>query len=118
MTESRLKLPRIDAGRLGKGFVMIQGRRRLAEVIDRLGKGNIQYLIEKDKDLSHFLSHEKEEEYRKSGKGYAWLGNLLTDEDFLSMIPSWATELVKGYGEKGEQWLKRQVAWLRAFVTL
>ncbi len=110
MSESRLKLPRIDAQKLGKGFVMRQGRRRLAEVVNRLGKGNIKYLIENDKDLSQYLSHEKEAEYRKSGKGYAWVGKLLTDEEFLSMIPSWATELVKSYGDQGEQWLKRQVA--------
>ena len=98
---------------MGKSWVLRQASRRVNEIVTRLGVARIKFLIENNKDLSFYL----EGELHQLGKSYSWAGRFISDEDFLSIIPPWVLMLVAKYGDQGEQWLKRQLALLREFIT-
>lgn len=111
----RLKLPGLNASALSRSFVLRQARRRVTEVLDRLGEERLRFLIENNQGLSHYLSKEQEAQFRRQAQSYGFIAKAITVEDFPEVLPEWVKGLVIEYGESGQQWVEAQMRWLISF---
>lgn len=116
--ETKLILPRINAAKFSRAFVLAKARRTVTAAINKIGPENIRFLVANDKDLPQYVPREMQEQYLLVAKNYPGLGEIISDEDFVAMIPPWAIQIVQSYGDTGVQWLRRQLVWLRSFITL
>ena len=111
------KFPGIDAGRFSRSLVMNRGRRGLTQFLNQVGPERLEKLVAAKKPLSEVLPAEQTAEYMKLAQQFHWVANLISDEDFYNMLPSWCLQIVIDHGVEGRQWMAEQVIWLRSLFT-
>lgn len=111
----RLALPKINAEKFARSFILIKVSRQLRNVVETLGVDNISYLIESEKDISAYVPANLEAEYRQRAKIFGQVADIISEEDMFDMLPEWAKLLISKYGDTGKAWFKKQVDWFRTF---
>lgn len=104
----------LQPGRFARTFVLLQARRRIQTLINGLGPERIERLITDHTSLASLIPAEKLQEYRVLAARNSWLANVISDEDFLQMLPPWVLTLVDNHGEPGREWLITELTWLRS----
>ena len=134
----RIAFPRVDGVKLARGFVRRKASRAVGEMLNKLGKDGLAWLIDHDIPLSDVACLSKYDsdtiphvvelmeqrmeqlkeisevvciEYKRAAGAYRWVADTMTDDDLWSIIPEWAQRLTKD--GNGNIWWQKQVAWLR-----
>lgn len=111
-----LKLPPINAQAFSRGLVTRRGSRGIAKFLEMVGPDVCRKIVEAKTPLSTLLSPEQLAQYQHLAGQYYWLANLITDIDFVLMLPPWFQEIIRTT-PGGLQWLKEQVAWIRTLFV-
>mgnify|MGYP001583785086 CR=1 FL=1 len=96
--------------------VLREGGEKVALFANKLGPERLAYLLDNNKDLSFYLPKELEAQWRAAAPKYAFLAQIISDEDVWTMLPPWARTLVESRGPAGVEWWKKQLAWIRSFM--
>ena len=120
----QLKLLPINAGRFKKSLVLRQATRASEEyiwpVLEAVGRERVDWLIKNNKPLAWRIFTLRPDwigGLKRSASSYKWAVDLITDEDVRKMLPGWFTELASENGEVGEQWLGKELGYLRSFFN-
>ncbi len=109
-------LPAIDGLKFSKGLAIRRGSRGLAKFLEMVGSDNCRKIIEAHRPLSLAVPPEVLAEYVQLAQQWHWVANLITDQEFETMLPPWFIEIVnKTPG--GPQWLRSQIVWLRSLFV-
>lgn len=109
-----IPFPKIDGKALAVSLVLRQARRRMEDFLDQIGPERLKWMVENDKDFAQFLPPGA-----GLGAGESSLFaklSFVTDDQIAKLAPPWAKQIVDSQGEKGQAWLKRNVAWIRGMV--
>jgi hypothetical protein len=104
----------LQPGKFARGFIKLQARRRIQALVTGLGPERIERLIIDKTPLSSLLPPDKLQEYRALAARNSWLADVISDEEFLQMLPPWVLDLVKKHGDPGREWLIAELTWIRA----
>lgn len=110
-------LPKLNPQRLSRAFVRNVAARRVREFLEELGAERVQWIVENRRQLSTLITPPQEAHYRKLGRGFGWVSQAISDEDFEKMLPEWAGDILTSSGEEGRAWFKGELRWLRGFLT-
>jgi hypothetical protein len=111
-----LKLPAIDGLKFSKGLAIRRGSRGLAKFLDMVGPTTCQKLVENHTPLAQAVPPEVLAEYVQLAQQWHWVANLITDQEFETMLPPWFLEIVRDT-PGGPQWLRSQIVWLRSLFV-
>lgn len=107
--------PIINPTKLRKSFVLHEARNLFEEniwpVLDKVGEGRIDWLIEQDLSLAERLDGLVDV---SQAKRYKWASELITDKDFEFLLPPWFIQTVRKHKERGQDWLLREINLLRS----
>ena len=107
---------KINGQALSRAFVKRQFSHKVSDVIESIGEKRLQDLIMHGEDISTLLSAEMLSNVKQQAIKYRWLGDIISDEEFMGMLPSWSLSIIKEHGEAGTVWLRQQIQLLRAVV--
>lgn len=111
-----LRLPRIDPERFARGFSKTLAKRAIEEklypILEGVGGERIRWLIENDQALYTRFPDTLYE----GAKGYSWMLKSFSHQDFISFLPDWLVKLCQSYGEKGKEWMNREVNGIRKLL--
>lgn len=94
-----------------------QAERKIVDYLGKIGDKRVRWLVENKKNFSDFVPPGKLAEYKAKAKNYDWVAFVITDEDFINIIPAWVKSIVSEHGDEGALWLKAQLKWLREIFT-
>ena len=112
----RLHLPSIDGGRFAKGLARRQVQRRLLPFLETVGTERISWIIGQDRPLRSFIQPGTEEALRAKAQEHRWVAMSISDEDLLRMLPPWMHDVIAQHGEQGQDWMRRELGWIREFI--
>lgn len=104
---------KVNAGVFAKTFVHRKAERGIQGICDRIGSANMEILIKHDKPLSLLVPPSDLDDLSKKARQFSWAAKLISDDEFVRMLPDWVREKVKANGEQGNLWLGKQIEWLR-----
>ena len=116
-------LSRLNPRGVAKNLVMIKAKRFIAEYCDGIGQDRLRWMIREGKQLREFVTEEQiaiaygmtVEEFRGLRRQWAWVSNLVGDEDFVKVLPDWVMLEIQAH-KHGKQWLDELVLWIRWLV--
>ncbi len=124
MTPFGVSLPPLNSGVFKHSLVLRKAtrlsREHLWPLLNTVGNDRVEWLIQNNKPLTEriFALHPDWLEGLKQGAGnYKWAVDAITDQDAKKMLPDWVAALATKNGEVGEQWLKRELNYLRSFFA-
>ena len=112
-----INLPQVDGSRFSRLLVINRGRRGLAQFLNTIGPERFEKLVSERKPLAEVLPKEQTAEYMKLAGHFHWVAALISDQDFVNMLPVWCIEIIAKHDEEGAQWLGEQLAWLRSLFV-
>jgi hypothetical protein len=105
----------VDGNRVIRAVVVTYAKAGIARYCNAIGAERFCWLIDNDRSLSSFVPREKELEFRAKAPKYQWAAKLISDQDFVDMLPNWLKSLIAQRGELGMKWMEAQIPWLRGF---
>ena len=98
---------------IGDRLVLIKAERSIREFCDALGEKRFEWMVAHSRPLRDFVTPELQKAINVAPQ-YGWVGEAISDEKFIAMIPPWVHEIIGRHGEEGQVWLRDTVAWLRS----
>lgn len=112
-----ISLPQINGGVFARTFAVRRGTRELDKILVQVGSQRIEQIVAAGDPISKHIPPDKMEAIRELVAAYPWVANLITDEDFLRMLPPWFLQIVAAHGDPGKQWLVREIRWIRSLFS-
>ena len=106
-------LPKLNPERFRKAFVKRRVARQVQTFMEKLGPERVEWLVVNRRPLEGFMD-QRMRQLAAVAPHYAWVAELVTDEEFLEMFPEWSLSILERYGEEARAWFLGQVAWLRS----
>ncbi len=108
----------LDARKMSKGFFVRVATQRVEDFVNgALTPERLRFLLGSKMALVEAFPPDMQTEFRGMGQANNWISDIISDQEFLEMVPTWARQIVGKYGEEGEKWLGEQLVWLRGFVS-
>lgn len=99
-----------------KRFVHIKAERSIREFCDALGEKRVEWMVTNQHPLSRFVTPELQKVISVAPQ-YGWVGDAISDEEFVQMLPPWVHQIVEQHGEEGQAWLRSTIGWLRSLFN-
>lgn len=110
----RLKV-NVRAG--ARKYLLAQYGHQIEPILTGLGQVNVKWLIENSKDLQQFLPAQTQADMKHNLAGWKWVTDIFTDDEVIAELPPWFKSELDTHGEKGLEWAKRQLLWLRSLFS-
>ena len=95
-------------------FILSRAKREIPKIFDNLKPEWIEQMVTQNRTLESVLPPEKLAGYRKLAHQYNWLSAIISDDDFLNMVPQWVHDIINKHGDQGIAWRAEQMSWLRS----
>ncbi len=113
----------MDGSEFSRSLLMRRLRRDVQAKVDEIPPARIREMIVERQPpqlllkalVSQFAPGKSLQEIQAAAQEYQWVGQYLTDEEALKLLPGWCRALVNEYGEDGWEWLHKEVAYARQF---
>ena len=105
---------KIDGQVVARSLLLRQVKHKVENFVNLIGETRLRYLLEKDKSFSDYIPERQIKQYITD---YSKLAGLITDEQLKEMLPVWALNLISERGEKGREWLDRNLAWIKGIIA-
>lgn len=102
---------------LAQRFILNRARREIPKIFEGLKPEWIEQLVTENRSLESVLPPEKVAGYRNLAQHYNWLSAIISDKDFLGMVPQWVHDIINKHGDQGIAWRTEQMRWLRSLFA-
>lgn len=106
-------LPKISVEKLRKAFVNRVAARQVRTFMEGLGPERVEWMVANRRPLESLMD-DRTRLIAAKAPHYAWVEDLITDEEFEAMFPEWSLKLLDRHGEEARAWFLAQMAWMRS----
>ena len=103
---------KFDSSAFAKTLIGRKASRRISTMFAGIGKDNLVYLIQNDKDFLDYIPSDQLYQYRSSSQAYKDYAEFFSDDDIYKWIPDPWKSIIEAQ-PTGREWVYRQLQFIR-----